>query len=412
MGRLTAWLRGEDVVGDETRALEPDRNLREGYQLPLRAAYTGTTVTPTQAMGIGDVYAAIRLLSDSASSLPLHTYRKREDGSRERVTSGKLVDLLDRPAPGTTQADLVGTVMAHMVVFGAAFLGKYRRGGEIVELSPLHPEMIRPELEGGRLLFRYSPGTGPQQMLTERDVTWIKAMSLDGMSGTSPVVNASRVLALSDELVRHALSYFQVSDAGGVPRPAGVLKVNPGMGETGRQRELEGLRAESRAHGILVASGEIDFIDIAGDLDSAQFVEQRRLVATEIARCFRIPPNMIGAPTSDSLTYSTVEQQSLDFVRFSLAPLLRRIELALTNDPDLAFAKQFVRFELDSLLRADAKTRAEVYHLALDPIQGWLTREEVRRLEDLPPEATPPPQQAIERMLRPPGVANGDRQET
>jgi HK97 family phage portal protein len=415
MGRLRSWLRGEDVVGDETRALEPDRDLREGYQLPLRAAYTGTTVTPTQAMGIGDVFAAVRVLSDSASSLPLHVYRKRDDGARERVTSGKLVDLLDRPAPGTTQADLVATAMAHLAIFGSCYLGKYRRAGEIIELSPLHPETIRPELEDGQLRFRYSPGTGPQQMLTESDVTWIKSMSLDGMSGTSPVLNAARVLSLSEELVKHALSYFTVSDAGGVPRPAGVLKVNPGMAETGRQRELEGLRAESRAHGILVASGEIDFIDIAGTLDDAQFTEQRRLVAQEVARCFRIPPHMIGAEVGSSLTYSTTEQQSLDFVKYSLMPWLRRIELAVSGDSDLAFAKQFVRFEVDGLLRADTKTRAEVYHLALDPVQGWMDRSEVRRLEDLPPEAPKPPlqQQSIEQMLRPQGVAaNGDRQET
>jgi HK97 family phage portal protein len=410
---LMSWLRGDDVVSnEEMRALEPDRNLREGYQLPLRAAYTGSTVTPAQALAIGDVYAAIRVLSDAASSLPIHTYRRREDGARERVTSGRLVELLDKPGPGQTQADLVSTLMAHLAIYGVAYLGKYRRDGEISELSMLNPEAIRPEIEDGQLFFRYSPGTGPQQMLTEADVTFIKGLSMDGLSGLSPVTQAARVLSLSDELVRHALSYFTVSDAGGVPRPAGVLKVNPGMSDTGRVRELEGLRAESRSHGIIVASGEIDYINIAGDLDSAQFTEQRRLVATEIARVFRIPPHMIGAPTGDSLTYATVEQQSLDFVRYSLTPWLRRIELAITHDRDLCFAKQFTRFELDALLRPDSAGRAAFYSAARDPITGWLEDSEVRRLEDLPPRPKPPQETSIEQMLAPGVATNGDRQET
>jgi phage portal protein BeeE len=109
-----------------------------------------------------------------------------------------------------------------------------------------------------------------------------------------------------------------VSDSGGVPRPAGLLKVTPGMGETGRQRELEGLRAESRPHGMLVVEGDASYEDIAANLDDSQFVQQRRLVSQEVARVFRIPPHMLGAPSGDSLTYSTVEQQSLNFVRYSL----------------------------------------------------------------------------------------------
>jgi len=420
---LISWLKGEDVLsGDETRALVPDRNLREGYQLPLPAAYTGSTVTPAQAMAIGDVFAAVRVLADAASSLPLHVYRRREDGARDRVTSGKLVDLLDKPGPGQTQADLVSTLMAHLALYGVAYLGKYgvayvgkyRRAGEIVELGLLHPEAIRPEIENGRLLFRYSPGTGPQQMLTEADVTFIKGLTMDGLSGLSPVTQAARVLSLSDELVKHALSYFEVTTSGGVPRPAGLLKVMPGMSNDMRQRQLEGLRAESRAHGILVVEGEAEYQDIAANLDDSQFVEQRRLVAQEVAPVFRIPSHFLNAGTGgDSLTYSTSESMSIDFVKYTLTPWLRRIELAITHDVDLAFQKQFVKFEVDGLLRSDAKTRAEVYALALDPISGWMDRSEVRRLEDLEPQ--PPQQQTtVEQMLaQPPGVAvNGGRQET
>jgi HK97 family phage portal protein len=210
-------------------------------------------------------------------------------------------------------------------------------------------------------------------------------LSVDGVLGLSPVSQAANVLNLSDALVKHALSYFDDGSTypGGVPRPAGILNLGGDPTATQQNLEREHLRNVSRPHGILVLRGEATYTPVATSLDSQQFAEQRRLAAAEIARVFRIPPHLIGAPTGDSLTYTTVEQQSLDFVRFSLQPWLRRIELAISGDADLAFARQYVKFEVDALLRSDALTRTQVYEKAL--ASGWLTVEEVRRLEDLDP---------------------------
>jgi Phage portal protein len=142
----------------------------------------------------------------------------------------------------------------------------------------------------------------------------------------------------------------------------------------------------------MVIEGDAEYQAIAEKMDDAQFVEQRRLAAQEIARVFRIPPHMLGAPSADSMTYSNVEQESIEFVPYSLTPWLRRIELAISNDSDLAFERQFVKFEVDGLLRADAATRSEVYARALDSITGWMDVDEVRALEDLPPQ---PPREPI-----------------
>ena len=310
------------------------------------------------------------------------------------MTSGRLVDLLDRPGPATSQADLISTLMSHLSVYGNAFLAKYRRRGEVAQLGLLAPERVRPELEAGQLRFRYSPGKGPQQMLSEADVCMVRGLSIDSVNGLSAVSQAARVLGLSDELVKHAMSFFE----SGTARPAGVVKISPGASEVARQRWIESLRAEGRPHGLLVVEGDVEYQELSAPLDDSQFVEQRRLAAQEIARVFRIPPHMLGAPTGDSLTYSTVEQQSLDFVRYSLQPWLRRIELAISNDRDLCFQQQYVRLEVDGLLRADAATRSEVYTRALDPITGWATRAEIRALEDLPPEDEPTPAQVLNGM--------------
>jgi HK97 family phage portal protein len=396
MGRLSRYLRGTDLLEDRTTDTPSEaRSLpRPDNELPLLGSYTASSITPTAALAIADVWSAVRVLADAASSLPLHVYRDAPSGGRDRVRTGRLPSLLGRPAPATSQADLVSSLMAHLAIFGAGYIGKYRDAGEIAQLGLLHPERVRPELEGGQLRFRYTPGGAPSRMLTTSDVVCVKGLSVDGLNGLSAVQQAARVLGLSDELVKHALSYFDSKAAGGTARPAGVLRLGEGASLGAEDRAKEKIRAESRPHGIMVIQGDAEYFPVAQRMDDSQFVEQRRLAAQEVARVFRIPPHMLGAPTGDSLTYATVEQESIDFVRYSLTPWLRRIELAISNDSDLAFERQYVRFELDGLLRADAKTRSEVYTAALDPLTGWMTRAEVRRLEDLPPEPQGAPQVA------------------
>jgi hypothetical protein len=101
------------------------------------------------------------------------------------VTSGKLVDLLAKPGPGVSEADLTSSLMCHLAVYGSAFLGKYRQGGEVTQLGLIHPDRIRPELIDGQLRFRYTAGASPSRLLTEADVVHIKGLSVDSLNGLS-----------------------------------------------------------------------------------------------------------------------------------------------------------------------------------------------------------------------------------
>ena len=151
---LLSYLRGDGILADSSSPRTESRSLpAPENELPLMGAYTPPTVTPTAALAIADVWAAVRVLADAASSLPLHVYRKTAVG-RERVTSGKLVDLLDRPGPATSQADLISTLMSHLAIWGNGYLAKYRQAGEVAQLGLLAPDLVRPELEAGRLRFR------------------------------------------------------------------------------------------------------------------------------------------------------------------------------------------------------------------------------------------------------------------
>jgi phage portal protein BeeE len=155
---LLRYLRGDDLLEDRnTEPAGEARSLpRPDNELPLAGAYTAygafgeKSITPAKALQIADVWACVRVLADAASSLPLHVYRDAPaGGGRERVRTGRLPDLLGRPGPATSQADLVSSLVAHLAIYGSAYIAKYRQGGELTQLGLLHPTVSSLSLRTG-----------------------------------------------------------------------------------------------------------------------------------------------------------------------------------------------------------------------------------------------------------------------
>jgi HK97 family phage portal protein len=346
-------------------------------------------LSPSMAMGVGDAFACVRCLSDAAASLPLIAYRRLDDGSRERL-SGRIAELLERPAPAMTTANLVGQIVAHLNLHGDSFIGKYRDDdGVIRQLGALDPTGVQVELIRGEPRYTLMRADGVSYHGVE-DILHIKALSTDGLRGMSPIRQAKQAVSLASNLATHADSFAKTGRAGGVLRLGGWRSSQTVEGEGIRDDLDEQIGSPDKSGKVLVIAGEgeVSFTQLGLSLVDAQFVEQRQLSTAEIARIFRVPPWMVGAPSGDSMTYSNVESQAQAFVKFSLAPWLTLIEQAFSYDRDLSPERVYVEFLLDGLLRGDSRTRADVYALALDPDRGWMSREEVRRLENLPTETS------------------------
>jgi HK97 family phage portal protein len=203
------------------------------------------SVTPENALKLADVWAAVRVLSDAAASIPLVPYRRTESG-RERIISGRIAELLERPAPWTTQPNLVAQLMAHLQLHGNAFVGKYRDGAEVAVLGALPPDRVRVELKAGRVLFELTGPRGEKTLHTDADVVHIKGMSTDGLIGLSPIRQAAAALGLSDSVTQHAATFFR-NDA----TPRGVLKVgavNQEQVESGLDKWNAGHQGPEKAH--------------------------------------------------------------------------------------------------------------------------------------------------------------------
>ena len=379
---MRLWPRRSDP---EERTLALPRNLQPPW---LYYPAPDSFVDANAALATPTAWACVRVLTDAAASCPLVSYRRDDVGGRRRI-GGRTSDLLEQPSEGNTQANLIATVVAHLNLWGNAYIGKYRNAdGQIDQLLAIPPSQVQVQLRNGRVFFTVTASVaGTMSEVGLADVVHIKGLSTDGLVGLSPIGQMRQALAL-DDAVRTASTALFANNA----RPSGILA----MGPHANRAQAETLKdqwtskhAGELAGSIAVVTSELSFTPISMPADDAEFVAARKLSASELARCFRIPPWMIGASDDSSMTYSNVESQAQAFVTFSLLPWLKLIEQALSADRDLFGPSTYCEFLIDALLRADSKTRAEVYAAALDPLTGWMTRAEVRRAENLPPEPEP-----------------------
>lgn len=353
------------------------------WMAPPTAA--GIAVSPEAALRLPTVLACIRLLAETASTLPLKSYRRSPDG-REPF-EGRIARLLERPSPGNTQANLITQVVASLAARGNAFIGKFRgESGEVEQLALIPASHVAVELVGGAPVYTVSGAHGVTSH-DAADIVHLKLLSTDGITGLSPLGQAREALGLAAATDETASSLFRNQ-----ANPKGVLTVAGGPGE---DEALENLRAGfSARHGgsrgagrVAVLTGDVKFTAVSLTPADAELLAQRKYSATETCRLMRVPPHLVAAAQDGaSMTYSNVESEGLNFLRFSLEPYLVLLQQALSADRDLCPPAVYCEFVRDALMRPDAATRAAVFEKALNPSTGWMRRDEIRALENLPAE--------------------------
>jgi HK97 family phage portal protein len=372
----------------EDRALSVE-NLPPVLAPALAAA---EAINGRSAYQLADVFSCIKCLVDAATLCPL-TFWRQGDAGREALTGGRGVNLLRNPAPGVTQPALVASLIQSLAAFGESFLGKVRDGdGNIVQLESLAPERMSVRLVAGAPLYEYySPLDGVFQ-LTVADVIHVVGMrDPSGLRGASPISLCKEALGLNASLTTAASSLFSNSAI-----PHGLITVPSG---TMSQDQISVLSdAWSKRHQgpdaagrVAIISGDLRWQSVSLPLQDAQFVEASRLSTQTICRIFRVPPSVLGAGTSDSMTYRNAASEAESLLKFAVAPMLTLIESALSQDRDLfPAAAMYTEFDVDRvLLRADPATRAAVASQLI--AAGVISPQEARDREGIPGIAPGPP---------------------
>lgn len=351
---------------------------------------SGKAVNERTAMQTTAVYSCVRILAEAVASLPLHIYRYSDTG-KERVPEHPLYTILhDEPNVDMTSFIFRETMMSHLLVYGNAYSQIIRDGaGRVLGLYPLLPDKMEVDrLENGELVYYYSRYSEENPnfrdlgriALRQQDVLHIPGLGFDGLVGYSPIAMAKNAVGMTLACEEYGASFFaNGANPGGVLEHPGVLK------DPGKVRESWNsvYRGSGNAHKIAVLEEGMKYQQIGIPPEEAQFLETRKFQINEIARLYRIPPHMVGDLEKSS--FSNIEQQSLEFVKYTLDPWVIRWEQSLQKALLLPEEKKeyFIKLNVDGLLRGDYQSRMSGYATARQ--NGWMSANDIRELEDLNP---------------------------
>lgn len=344
------------------------------------STFSGQTVSVDNALQIVPFFSGVRLIAGSIGSLPMVVYR-RTDRGRERASTHRTYPMLHTlPNPEMSADELWEMVGEHLLLWGNAFLYKERNSlGVVARLWPLKPSRVQVgrDSAGDRYFVVDGKTASP---VDEQDILHIRAMSGDGLVGYSPVQLARNALANS-----LAQEEFQGRFLGQDGKP-GVILRHPNTISPDAARRLKASWDAIKSGGTAVLEENIEVERWTMPLEDAQFLEQMQFSDLRISQILNLPPSFLGAKSGDSLTYSTTELQGIQYVTYTLRPMLTRIEGSLLRDPSIFLQgdRFYPEFLIDGLLRADSTARANFYEKALSSDQGWMNRDEVRDRENLP----------------------------
>lgn len=357
------------------------------YRFWTGTSYAGKTVNQTSAMQMTAVYACVRILAESIAGLPLHVYRHKEN-SKEKAIDHPLYTLLhDEVNPEMTSFIFRETMMTHLLLWGNAYAQIIRDGrNRVVALYPLMPDCMQVDRSSqGQIYYTYHRSTGDRDtdkdhtvILSASEILHIPGLGFDGLVGYAPIAMAKNAIGMAIACEEYGASFFRNGAS-----PAGVLE-HPGVikdltrVQDSWNRNFGGTQNAGK---IAILEEGMKFSQISISPEQAQFLETRKFQIDEIARIFRIPPHMIG--DLERSTFSNIEQQSLEFVQYTLGPWIARWEQSLVRALFSTEEKRkyFIKFNVDGLLRGDYQSRMNGYAIGIQ--NGFMSPNDVRTLEDM-----------------------------
>lgn len=372
----------------KSRDKPQNRTPGSNYAFFFGGTTSGKAVTERSAMQMTAVYSCVRILSEAVAGLPLHLYRYTPDGSKVKAVDHPLYLLLhDEPNPEMSSFVFRETLMTHLLLWGNAYAQIIRNGkGEVVALYPLMPNRMSVDRDKhGQLYYTYTRAsdeaktmTGTTVLLPPSDVLHIPGLGFDGLVGYSPIAMAKNAIGLAIATEEYGAKFFANGAA-----PSGVLEHPGTIKDPSRVREawMSQFGGSANSGKVAVLEEGMKYTPISISPEQAQFLETRKFQINEIARIFRIPPHMVGDLEKSS--FSNIEQQSLEFVKYTLDPWVIRweqsIQRALLRPEEKR--RYFAKFNVEGLLRGDYQSRMNGYAVARQ--NGWMSANDIRELENL-----------------------------
>jgi len=371
----------------KSRDRPQNRTAGSSFTFFMGGSSSGKNVTERSAMQMTAVYSCVRILAEAVAGLPLHFYKYTDDGKIKAVDHRLYHLLHDEPNPEMSSFVFRETLMTHLLLWGNAYAQIIRNGkGEIIALYPLMPNKMKVDRdENGVIYYTYTrskdeapTSEGTTVYLYKEDVLHIPGLGFDGLVGYSPIAMAKNAIGLAIATEEYGAKFFANGAA-----PSGVLEHPGTIKDPARVREAwqSQFGGSGNSGKVAVLEEGMKYTPISISPDQAQFLETRKFQINEIARIFRVPPHMVGDLEKSS--FSNIEQQSLEFVKYTLDPWVIRWEQSLARSLLSADEKNkyYFKFNLEGLLRGDYVSRTSGYATARQ--NGWMSANDIRELENM-----------------------------
>ena len=380
MGLFTGLFRTRDAPSNRTSG--------SSYSFLMGSTTSGKRVNERTSMQMTAVYSCVRILSEAVASLPLNVYRYTDNGGKEKAIDHSLFHLLhDEPNPEMSSFIFRETLMTHLLLWGNAYAQIIRNGkGEVIALYPLMPDRMSVDRDkNGQLYYKYTKNNDDAPTmesgsvyLSPSDVLHIPGLGFDGLVGYSPIAMAKNAIGLAIAAEEYGSKFYANGAA-----PSGILEHPGTLKDPARVRDSWNATfgGSSNSNKVAVLEEGMKYTPISIAPNEAQFLETRKFQINEIARIFRVPPHMVGDLEKSS--FSNIEQQSLEFVKYTLDPWVIRWEQALYRALLSEEEKKtvFFKFNVEGLLRGDYASRMNGYATARQ--NGWMSANDIRELENL-----------------------------
>ena len=367
--RWGAWLRGFRVSADSS-PLSPYRNDID----------FGVTVDNGAAMKLSAFFAGIRLISENIASLPKSVKKVDQYGSSTSDRKHAANRVLHHPNDYTNAVTFWMTIVSHIKGWGNAYAIIKRSVNGIPEsLHQVHPSCVSVKMSGGRKWYKVMIADPDFKFLegtySDENMLHFMELSLDGITGVNTVIY--NAIALGKSLAQEKFAGEFYRKGGNIKA---VLETDGNLGDDAYNRFLKHFQASANFDTPLLEYG-IKYKQLSVNPVAAQLIQSETMSIQDIARILNVPPHMIAELSH--ATFSNIEHQTIQFVQYSLRPVVRKIEVELENK--LLFDSErdnvSIKFSLDGLLRGDTQARSQYYHNAI--LDGYMTRNEVRSLEGL-----------------------------
>lgn len=338
-----------------------------------------------RVLSLSTAWACIRLLSETAGTLPFPLYRRMGPGKRETADDHSLYGILhDSPNSWQTAAEFWEGQVANICGWGNGFSEQKLFGDRLVALEPLRPDTGVRRNSDGDLQYVVND-RGKHEILPANKVLHLRGFGIGGERGLSPIRHGWQTFRGALAAEEAATQFLE----GGL-QIAGFAKEAPGGKSTADQRkELMALFAEfmgSPASGkVMPLPSGWDYQALTMDPEDAQLIETRGFGVDQVCRIFRVPPFMVGH-TQNSTSWGTgLEQQQIGFLTFAMRPYLVRIEQSVKKQllRPAERSKLYAEFVIEGLMRADSAGRAALYSSFAQ--NGVMSRNEIRSRENLSP---------------------------